>query len=220
MIVSLTSKMLATTALIGIVTAATVGQAGQVVLYKDAPTAAELADMMFPTADEAPRFGKTRGIRFTDKADQELPEAAPVQATPKIAIPAPKAAAPATKVATTAPVAPVGGTAVGFNIRFAFNSADLLPETVVYLDRMGEMLAGEGNGRRVKIVGHTDASGDEIYNLQLSERRAQTVLGYLVANWRVDPKALTVAGLGEASPLPGLNPLDGANRRVEFHPVQ
>ena len=220
MISKLNSKMLATAALIGILAAATAAKAGEVVLYQEAPSAAELADVMFPKADGVTQLGKTRGIRFTDSAAPEAQAAAPVQATTKVALPGPKAAAPATKVATTAPIAPPAGTAVGFNIRFAFNSAELLPETMVYLDRMGEMLATDGASRHVKIVGHTDASGDEMYNLQLSERRANAVLGYLVANWKVAAGSLAVVGLGEASPLPGLSPLDGANRRVEFHPVQ
>jgi outer membrane protein OmpA-like peptidoglycan-associated protein len=69
--------------------------------------------------------------------------------------------------------APAEAKAFGFLVRFGFDSAEVLPESRPYLDSVGGMLRlPEAAGKRVAIVGHTDASGPEGYNRSLSERRA------------------------------------------------
>jgi outer membrane protein OmpA-like peptidoglycan-associated protein len=69
----------------------------------------------------------------------------------------------------------------------------------------------------VDIYGHTDSTGDDGYNLALSQRRAQSVANYL-GTQRVDPRRLLVTGSGEAQPIAS-NANDtgrAQNRRVEI----
>ena len=67
-------------------------------------------------------------------------------------------------------------------------------------------------GKTVFVVGHTDATGTDEYNIALSERRAQTAADYL-ARLGVDPARLQVVPRGETE-LSGLG--DDKDRRVEF----
>ena len=69
----------------------------------------------------------------------------------------------------------------------------------------------------LEIQGHTDSDGSATYNLQLSERRAQSVLEYLLL-FGVDPTRLRARGCGETLPVaPNDTPENKArNRRVEL----
>ena len=117
--------------------------------------------------------------------------------------------------------APAEAKAFGFLVRFGFDSAEVLPESRPYLDSVGGMLRlPEVAGKRVAIVGHTDASGPEGYNRSLSERSAAAVRNYLSAKFGIAAERLEVAGMGEGAPLPGLDPAAPRNRRVEFHAAQ
>jgi peptidoglycan-associated lipoprotein len=68
------------------------------------------------------------------------------------------------------------------------------------------------NGKSVYLVGHTDTSGTEEYNIALSERRAQSVADYL-ARLGTDPARMQVVPKGETEPT-GLG--DDKDRRCEF----
>jgi outer membrane protein OmpA-like peptidoglycan-associated protein len=176
-----------------------------VVIVGDEPPAPDdLADVMFPEASDASRKPKLRGIRFTS------PE--PIQAAPE---PAPQTAAQENR-----PPQREGGAAVGFNILFSLGSAELLPTTLPYIDSMGEMLNLERTaGKRIIIAGHADASGSPEYNRVLSEARARSVRDYLVNQFGIDAGRLEIVGYGASQPLPGTDPFDGINRRVEFQPM-
>ena len=67
-------------------------------------------------------------------------------------------------------------------------------------------------GKSVYLVGHTDTSGTEEYNIALSERRAQSVADFL-SRLGSDPARLQVVPKGETEPT-GLG--DDRDRRVEF----
>ena len=140
--------------------------------------------------------------------------------------PVPQAAPPAeAAVASTAPIAPAppppAGTALGMNILFEYNSTNVLPESVPYLERLGEVLnLPENQGKVINIIGHTDATGSSAYNQGLSEQRALAVGQYLVDAWHISPDRLGVEGRGEAQPLAGTDPNDGVNRRVEFYALE
>lgn len=109
-------------------------------------------------------------------------------------------------------------TSVGLPIQFAYNSAELLPAARPYLDEIGKMLnLEEFVNQKLVIEGHTDASGSRSYNRQLSERRSSTVKNYLMTHFQIATQRLFVIGQGENMPIPGINPHNGANRRVQFY---
>jgi OOP family OmpA-OmpF porin len=69
----------------------------------------------------------------------------------------------------------------------------------------------------VEIAGHTDTTGPGDYNQGLSERRAKSVMGYLISKG-VPAENLTAVGYGESNPIASNVTREGreANRRVEF----
>jgi outer membrane protein OmpA-like peptidoglycan-associated protein len=67
---------------------------------------------------------------------------------------------------------------------------------------------------RFRIEGHTDSAGGRTVNAPLSQRRAQAVADYLVAQG-VAQTRLEVQGFGYDRPLPGTPASSGRNRRVE-----
>lgn len=70
-------------------------------------------------------------------------------------------------------------------------------------------------GARIAITGHTDNSGDEPSNKVLSLERAEAVKRALVARG-ISETSLQTKGQGSSTPVPGLDPADPANRRIEF----
>jgi peptidoglycan-associated lipoprotein len=70
----------------------------------------------------------------------------------------------------------------------------------------------KAKGKNVYLIGHTDTSGTEEYNIALSERRAQAVADYM-SRLGTDPARLQVVPKGETEPT-GLG--DDKDRRVEF----
>ena len=73
-------------------------------------------------------------------------------------------------------------------------------------------------GSIIAITGHTDASGPEPGNLELSRERADAVLLALVAQG-IPADGLRASGVGSRAPVAGLEPTDPANRRIEFSVV-
>ena len=123
-----------------------------------------------------------------------------------------------------APARPGGGPAPGrpselsvmLRINFALASAELTPAARRDLDEVASALLDPRlAGVPVTLEGHTDATGDALYNLDLSERRAAAVLAYLVTRG-VDRGRLQAVGYGEHRLLPGSSPFDGSQRRVEL----
>mgnify|MGYP002855867330 CR=1 FL=1 len=102
------------------------------------------------------------------------------------------------------------------NINFATASADIMPDSYSELDRVVKLL-NENKGLRLEIAAHTDNVGVAAYNMLLSERRAQSVLSYLVENG-VDASSVVAKGYGLTKPLvPNTTEENRAkNRRVEF----
>ncbi len=71
---------------------------------------------------------------------------------------------------------------------------------------------------RVKIVGHTDADGDDKLNMDLSKRRAAAVKDALANNFGIDAARMETDGKGKTQPIDNNNTPAGKanNRRVEF----
>ena len=94
--------------------------------------------------------------------------------------------------------ADTGPLTVDLEILFAFDSAELLGEATEQLDELGKALSSDDLvSFHFRIVGHTDAVGSEVYNLNLSERRAESVKTYLIKRFTIDGNRLVAAGLGE-----------------------
>jgi len=68
----------------------------------------------------------------------------------------------------------------------------------------------------ILLEGHTDSTGSEEYNLDLSKKRAQSVSNYL-ATQNVNPARFTIMGYGESQPIASNETVEGMaqNRRVE-----
>ncbi|MFO1224243.1 MAG: OmpA family protein [Burkholderiaceae bacterium] len=119
---------------------------------------------------------------------------------------------PAATVASQAAQA----SALSLPVPFAFDSADILPQAKAQLDAVAAGIRLLPPTQKVVIEGHTDAVGSDAYNEDLSQRRAQSVRRYLVATYGIDASRLQAEGLGKQDPLPGVSPLAGENRRVQF----
>ncbi len=85
------------------------------------------------------------------------------------------------------------------------------------LTNAATVIAAHPQINRVVIEGHTDNANDEAYNKDLSQRRAEAVVAFLIEKG-VDPAKLTAIGYGEEKPVADNNTRKGrrANRRVEF----
>lgn len=102
-------------------------------------------------------------------------------------------------------------------VTFELNSARLTPDATQTLRRVAEALRGEPN-LRAQIAGHTDSSGEDAYNLRLSQERAESVLAFLVAQG-IEANRLQARGYGETQPVADNGTATGRerNRRVEFN---
>ncbi|MGB5319240.1 OmpA family protein [Eudoraea sp.] len=101
-------------------------------------------------------------------------------------------------------------------VNFAFDSANLTAEAKSNLDKVAEIFL-EFPDTDLMIQGYTDSTGDENYNLTLSEKRANAVGAYLKAQG-VASSRMSIKGFGEASPRFDNATKDGQakNRRVEI----
>jgi outer membrane protein OmpA-like peptidoglycan-associated protein len=107
------------------------------------------------------------------------------------------------------------GRAVIYGILFDFDKATLRPEARPALDQLLAALK-QDQQLGLAIEGHTDAMGEDRYNLDLSTRRAQSVAAWL-AERGIAANRLVPGGKGEAVPVASNDTADGRalNRRVE-----
>jgi outer membrane protein OmpA-like peptidoglycan-associated protein len=102
------------------------------------------------------------------------------------------------------------------NITFATNSADLNANFFDVLNSVS-LVVNEYNQTVIEVAGHTDSTGTDAYNQQLSERRASAVAAYLGTRSVLPDRVITV-GMGEGRPV-ATNDTDVGrqqNRRVEL----
>ena len=112
--------------------------------------------------------------------------------------------------------AEVGNTITLQKIFFAHDKAQLLSKSFQELNQLVSFLNKNPN-MRIKILGHTDDQGDDAYNLELSLRRAESVLKYLVSK-KIQQNRLEITGHGALLPIGDNTTETGRqlNRRVEF----
>ena len=109
------------------------------------------------------------------------------------------------------------GKLVTYGIYFDVNKDVVKPESYGTLKEIAAAL-NENPTVRVKIIGHTDADGDDAKNLDLSKRRADSVKNELAKTFGIDVARFETDGKGETQPVaPNDTPANKAlNRRVEF----
>jgi len=95
-------------------------------------------------------------------------------------------------------LSPIGKPVVVENIFYEFDKAALLPESKEALDGLIKIL-NENPNVTIELGSHCDRKGTEVYNIGLAQRRAQSVVDYLVEAG-IDEERLTAEGYGKSAP--------------------
>ncbi len=113
---------------------------------------------------------------------------------------------------------------VGEGIKITFDSGILFDVDKASLrqeakDNLSDLagILNKYENTNILIEGHTDATGPDEYNLELSRKRAQSVANEIAAR-KVDPTRFTIMGYGESQPVAPNETVEGRqqNRRVEL----
>jgi OmpA-OmpF porin, OOP family len=167
--------------------------AAQVQYFDRAPSATELERALTPPADAAQQA--------QPPASRAAPHDPAQRSAPSLAPPAFSGMGPRPTV--------------GLMVNFEFNATRLTADARHTLDVLGNVVH-KMRRYRFRIEGHTDAVGSDAYNLNLSQRRAHTVVSYLVLTHGVDPAQLDAVGMGKRRPRDHADPYAAINRRVEI----
>ena len=162
--------------------------------------------------DVADVLGNTRSVRLLD----DVP-AAPAKATAVATgsrVNASARPSESTRAARNDSKAPAS--ALSLPVRFAFDSAEILPAARIQLDALAKGIKLLAPGSIVTVEGHTDAKGSPAYNLELSRNRARAVRDYLVHEHGIDAARLKTVGYGPSQPIEDTDPYSAINRRVQF----
>jgi outer membrane protein OmpA-like peptidoglycan-associated protein len=100
-------------------------------------------------------------------------------------------------------------------VNFETNKYDITPESKATLEKLSGVLV-EYPDTNVLVVGHTDSTGSDEYNMTLSKNRAYAVTNYFTANKGLNPARFTTNWYGETAPIADNNTVEGRaqNRRV------
>ena len=101
-------------------------------------------------------------------------------------------------------------------VNFDFNSAALTTVSKSNLDKLAGVMV-QYPDTNINVYGHTDSKGTDEYNLTLSQKRANSVIDYLVSKG-IARTRLNAMGMGEKDPIANNETEAGRaqNRRVEF----
>ena len=102
------------------------------------------------------------------------------------------------------------------SVLFASNKSDLLPAAMAALDNVVTAIKSDPS-RNVTINGYTDSQGAKAYNMDLSQKRADSVRNYFVQHG-IDQGMVKAVGYGPDSPIADNGTAEGRanNRRVEI----
>jgi outer membrane protein OmpA-like peptidoglycan-associated protein len=108
------------------------------------------------------------------------------------------------------------------NIYYDFNKYNIREDAAVQLDKLVQLLI-DNPEIKIELGSHTDSIDDNSYNLQLSQRRAESAVRYIVQHG-IAPDRLVAKGYGEEKPIARNTNPDGTdnpvgrqkNRRTEF----
>ena len=108
------------------------------------------------------------------------------------------------------------------NVFFKFDSDELVSDSKTELNKLFTLLSNNPT-IKVEIQGHTDSKGNDNYNLNLSQKRAESVRSYLIKKG-IKKSRITAVGYGEKKPIAKNENADGTdneegralNRRIEL----
>lgn len=104
-----------------------------------------------------------------------------------------------------------------YGVQFAYDSDALTPESDLTLEEIAKLLTTDPD-MQVFVVGHTDMTGGYDYNIDLSQRRAASVVKALTGRYQIPVSRLKAAGVGPLAPVAENLTEEGRalNRRVEL----
>lgn len=104
------------------------------------------------------------------------------------------------------------------DVHFQFDSAKLTPADKDVLHTIATRLKQESSSAQLTVTGHTDSVGSDAYNQKLSDRRAHSVVEYLISQGVPRSSFVSVTGAGESQPVADNKTADGRamNRRTEI----
>lgn len=120
-------------------------------------------------------------------------------------------------------VAGISGDSIAIRLRykavpfFAVDSAELDSRSLELVGRLADAIKSVDGVQGIVVAGHTDSTGSADYNVDLAQRRAESVVAALIAN-KVPPGRITYYAFGEGYPIATNSSEDGRarNRRVEI----
>lgn len=159
--------------------------------------------MKFYQPDNSVKICQYKVIFDTDFKGQEF-YWKPADCPPQKPVVAP-AQPPSAPIVTVAPAPLKERINLGADALFKFDKwqpENMLPQGRAELDALATKLREYQTmgDTRIVITGHTDRKGDDMYNMNLSQLRAQTVRAYLV-NQGVDPASILAVGAGKSQPV-------------------
>ncbi len=106
------------------------------------------------------------------------------------------------------------------NIFFDFDKANLKPESYYELNKLLEFMQNNPS-IKIEIGGHTDNKGSAAYNMTLSQRRAESIVNYLVSK-KIDSNRLKAKGYGSTQPRVNNDTEENMakNRRTEIKLIE
>jgi outer membrane protein OmpA-like peptidoglycan-associated protein len=104
------------------------------------------------------------------------------------------------------------------DVHFQFDKATLTPSDKEVLNTIATRLKQESSTAQLTVTGHTDSVGSDAYNQKLSDRRAHSVVEYLISQGVPRSEFVSVSGAGESHPVADNKTADGRalNRRTEI----
>lgn len=103
------------------------------------------------------------------------------------------------------------------NIYYDFDRAEIRPDAALELDKLVNILK-DNPQIVIELSSHTDSRGDVAYNIDLSQRRAESAVNYIISKG-IQPRRITARGYGENRPIiPNATTEEEhqVNRRTEF----
>jgi len=107
------------------------------------------------------------------------------------------------------------------NIFYDFDKADIRPDAALELDKLVQVLR-DNPGISIELSSHTDVRGEDVYNQDLSQRRAESAVAYIISKG-IDRSRITAKGYGESRlvvPKATTEEEHQRNRRTEFKVIR